>query len=192
MLSSHLVVSSFFMHCLVVTLLVYSSTRRITFLLVVSPFNSSCNDLVHCSWDLRDLGTTTKQFNMGAVDELKECLRASVEMLLDKLNDRLHEDMDGVDYLCVQLDRIQNLVERASGLYDIPLEIVDILRSAQDSLRSLATGKKESWVFNSTGCRGRPSFHIPQDMLQLYLDYQFSLAKIGQILVYFCKTIQVI
>ena len=65
------------------------------------------------------------------IDELKECLRASVEMLLDKLNDRLHEDMDGVDYLCVQLVRIQNLVERASGLYDIPLEIVDILRSAQ-------------------------------------------------------------
>ena len=68
------------------------------------------------------------------MDELTECLRASVEMLLDKLNDRLHEDMDGVDYLCVQLDRIQNLVERASGLYDISLEIVDILRSAQDSL----------------------------------------------------------
>ena len=40
------------------------------------------------------------------MDELKECLRASVEMLLDKLNDRLHEDMDGVDYLCIQLDRI--------------------------------------------------------------------------------------
>ena len=62
------------------------------------------------------------------MDELKECLRASVEMLLDKLNDRLHEDMDGVDYLCVQLDRIQNLIERASGLYDIPSEIVDILQ----------------------------------------------------------------
>ena len=185
--------SSFLTYCLVVPLLVYSSTRRITFQLVVSPFNSSCNDLVHCSWDLRDLGTTTKQSNMAAVepvDELKECLRASVEMLLDKLNDRLHEDMDGVDYLCVQLDRIKNLVERASGLYDIPLEIVDILRSAQDSLRSLATGKKESWVFNSTGCRGRPSFHIPQDMLQLYLDDQFSLAKIGQIFGVSSKTIQ--
>ena len=157
MLSSHLVVSSFLTYCLVVPLLVYCSTHRITFQLVVSPFNSSCNDLVHCSWDLRDLGTTTKQSNVAAVepvDELKECLRASVEMLLGKLNDRLHEDMDGVDYLCVQLDGIQNLVERASGLYDIPLEIVDILRSTQDSLRSLATGKKESWVFNSTGCRG--------------------------------------
>ena len=162
----------------------------------MSPFNSSCNDLVHCSWKKRgpkDLGTTIEQSNMAAVepmDELKEFLRASVEMLLDKLNDRLHEDMDGVDYLCVQLDRIQNLVERASGLYDIPLEIVDILKSAQDSLRSLATGKKESWVFNSTGCRGRPSFHIPQDMLQLYLHYQFSLAKIGQIFGVSSKTIQ--
>ena len=35
------------------------------------------------------------------MDELKECLRASVEMLPDKLNDRLHDDMDAVDYLCV-------------------------------------------------------------------------------------------
>ena len=67
-------------------------------------------------------------------------------MLLDKLNDRLHEDIDGVDYLCIQLDRIQNLVERASGLYDILLEIVDILRSAQDSLRSLVTGKSLGYL----------------------------------------------
>ena len=115
--------SSFLTYCLVVPLLVYSSTRRITFQLVMSPFNSSCRlstlrATISCTvlgkrGDLRDLGTTTEQSNMAAVepmDELKECLRASVEMLLDKLNDRLHEDMDGVDYLCVQLDRIQNLV----------------------------------------------------------------------------------
>ena len=41
-LLSHLVVSSFLTYCLVVPLLVYSSTRRITFQLVVLPFNSSC------------------------------------------------------------------------------------------------------------------------------------------------------
>ena len=37
------------------------------------------------------------------VDELKECLRVSIEVLLNglKINDRLHEDMDCVDYLCV-------------------------------------------------------------------------------------------
>ena len=68
--------------------------------------------------------------------------------------------------------------------------VIHRLRSAQDSLRSLATAKKESWVFKSTGCRGRPFFHIPQDMLQLYLDYQFSLAKIGQIFGVSSKTIQ--
>ena len=108
----------------------YLSTRHVAFQLFVQRSRLSCTVLGKRG-DLRDLGTTTEQSNMAAVepmDELKECLRASVEMLLDKLNDRLHEDMDGVDYLCVQLDRIQNLVERASGLYDIPLEIVDILR----------------------------------------------------------------
>ena len=68
--------------------------------------------------------------------------------------------------------------------------VIHRLRNAQDSLRSLATAKKESWVFKSTGCRGRPFFHIPQDMLQLYLDYQFSLAKIGQIFGVSSKTIQ--
>ena len=30
------------------------------------------------------------------VDELKECLRASVEMLLDKQNDRLHEEINTI------------------------------------------------------------------------------------------------
>ena len=65
---------------------------------------------------------------IDAIDELKECLRVSIEMLLDRLNDRLHEDMDGIDYLCVQLDRIQSLVERASALYYIPLEVAEILK----------------------------------------------------------------
>ena len=70
------------------------------------------------------------------------------------------------------------------------LEIADIVRSAQVSLRSLADGKKETHLFNSTGCRGRPSVDIPHDMLQLYLDFQFSLTKIGQIFGVLGKTIQ--
>ena len=74
------------------------------------------------------------------IEEFKECIRVSIRILLDRLSDRLHEDMDGLDYLCVQMDRIQNLVKRASGLHDIPIEIADILRSVQVSLRSLATG----------------------------------------------------
>ena len=65
--SSRHLVSSFMIYCLVVPLLVYSSTRRITFELVMSPFNSSCNDLGKRG-DLRDLGTTTEQSNMAAIE----------------------------------------------------------------------------------------------------------------------------
>lgn len=64
-----------------------------------------------------------------------------------------------------ELGRIQN---------NFPLETADILRIAQDSLRSLANGKGKTR-------RGRPSVDIPHDMLQLYSDFQFSLKKIGQI-----------
>ena len=88
------------------------------------------------------------------------------------------------------MDRIQNLVERASGVHDIPIEIADILRSVQISLRSLATGKEEILLFHSTSCHGRPSVHTPQDMLQLYLDFQFSSSKIAQIFGVSSKTIQ--
>lgn len=174
-LLSRLVVVFTCVHC--------SSTRRVHRQLDALFLKRGCLDTI-----LSNIATNLAAFE--AIDELKECLRVSIEVLLDRLNDRLHEDMDGVDYLCVQLDRIQNLVERASGLYNFPLEIADILRSAQVSLRSLADGKEETRLFNSTGCRGRPSVDIPHDMLQLYLDFQFSLTKIGQIFGVSGKTIQ--
>ena len=127
---------------------------------------------------------------MAALEELKDCLRMSIENVLDRLNDRLHEDMDGIDYLCAQVDRIQNLAQRASALYNVPTEVVDILRGAHDSLKSLATGNEDISLFTSTGCRGRPAVHIPEDLLQLYLDYQFPFAKIGEIFGVSSKTIQ--
>ena len=55
--------------------------------------------------------------------------------------------------------------------------------STQDSLLSYKIiseqRKGETRVFNSTGCRRRPSVYIPHDMLLLHLDLQFSLKKIG-------------
>jgi len=127
---------------------------------------------------------------IDSIDELKECLRVSIEMLLNGLNDRLHEDMDGIDYLCAQLDRIQSLVERASTLYSGVLHSIGSLKRAQNSLKSLATGKEGISLFASTGCRGRPSLYIPEELLQLYLDYQFSMTKIGEIFGFSSKTIQ--
>lgn len=76
------------------------------------------------------------------------------------------------------------------ALYNIPMVMVDILRGAHDSLKSLATGNKDISLFTSTGCRGRSAVHIPEHLLQLYLDYQFPLAKIGEIFGMSSKTIQ--
>ena len=92
----------------------------------------------------------------------------------------------------VQLDRIQNLAERASALYNLPMamDIVNSLSKAQESLRSLERGNEHISVFVSTGCRGRPSIHIPKDLMQLYIDYHFPLTKIGQIFGVSSKTIQ--
>ena len=117
------------------------------------------------------------------VSELKKCLRFSIEMVQNRLKDRIHDDMDGIDYLCVQLDIIKNLAERASAQYNLlmAMDIVNSLRKAQESLRSLERGNEHISVFVSTGCRGRPFIHIPKDLVQLYIDYHFPLTKIGQI-----------
>ena len=46
----------------------------------------------------RDLGTTTENprwpLQNLSKSLIKECLRVSIRILLDRLNDRLHEDMD--------------------------------------------------------------------------------------------------
>lgn len=97
-------------HCLA-----YFSTRRVvvsTRRLVLSSFcfmstvNSLCRPSTRRVQVLRrfffkrgDLGTTVKQYGCREpIDELKECLRVSIEALLDRLSDRVHEDMDGVDF----------------------------------------------------------------------------------------------
>ena len=96
-LLSRLVVVFTCVHC--------SSTRRVDRQLDALLLKRGCLDTI-----LSNIATNLAAFE--AIDELKECLRVSIEALLDRLNDRLQEDMDGVDYLCVpagvQLDRTQN------------------------------------------------------------------------------------
>ena len=72
--------------------------------------------------------TEIEEHALDPVAELKECLCFSIENVLAHLNERIHEDVDGIDYLCVQLAGIENLVERASDLYDISDGIVHSLR----------------------------------------------------------------
>ena len=41
------------------------------------------------------------QYSVVPFDALKECLPVSIKVLIDRLNDTLHEAMNGADYLCV-------------------------------------------------------------------------------------------
>ncbi|CAB4012840.1 hypothetical protein AC249_AIPGENE23002 [Paramuricea clavata] len=124
------------------------------------------------------------------VAELKECLYFSIENVKNKLNERIHEDVDGIDYICVQLARIENLVERASALYNIPNDIANSLRIAQEKLKFVGGENEQTSIFIHSGCRGRPSVYIPKELLQLYLDYRFTFKKIGEIFGVASKTIQ--
>ena len=124
------------------------------------------------------------------VAELKECLYLSIENVKNRLNERIIEDVDGIDYICVQLARIEHLVERASGLFNIPIDIANSIRIAQEKLKSIGGEKEQTSIFVKSGCRGRPSVHIPQELLQLYLDYRFTFKKVGEIFGVSSKTIQ--
>ena len=68
--------------------------------------NNICPDVVLMSL------TEIEEHALDPVAELKECLCFSIENVLARLNERIHEDVDGINYLCVQLARIENLVER--------------------------------------------------------------------------------
>ena len=97
-------------HCLACfsTRRVVVSTRRLVLssFCFMSTVNSLCRPSTRRVQVLRrfffkrgDLGTTVKQYGCREpIDELKECLRVSIEALLDRLSDRVHEDMDAVDF----------------------------------------------------------------------------------------------
>ena len=90
--------------------------------------------------------TEVDEHTPDPVAELKECLCFSIENVLVRLDERIHEDVDGIDYLCAQLARIENLVERASDLYEIPNahSIAHCLRLAQEKLKSLGGGNERT------------------------------------------------
>ena len=70
------------------------------------------------------------------VDELKECLRASVEMLLDKLNDRLHEDMDYISTLA-RRHSLSSSTGSTAAILDCLVVVPRSLRSKEQCTRSL-------------------------------------------------------
>eukprot|EP00794_Sanderia_malayensis_P002010 gene2010-2287_t len=113
--------------------------------------------------------------------EVKECISGCIQAVISRIDDRLWEDSDGLDYLIVQLDRVLSLVQQCVHFYGIPPEIETCLLRARQYMQEYADRKDEvkprGNTFQTTGCRGRPKINIAEDQLQLYLDYRADILK---------------
>jgi len=56
-------------------------------------------------------------------DEVWYSLCDRIEDLINPINQQLLEDEDGMDYLCLNIDRVSGLIANASILFEIPQEV---------------------------------------------------------------------
>ncbi|XP_028400508.1 uncharacterized protein LOC114523698 isoform X2 [Dendronephthya gigantea] len=85
-----------------------------------------------------------------------------------------------VDWLCAILTRFGNNLENIEHL------LLPRIREAQTILATidddLYTGNNHVPTLLQTNSRGRPSFHIPCEQMELFLDYGFKASEMAKIL----------
>ncbi|PFX27789.1 hypothetical protein AWC38_SpisGene7463 [Stylophora pistillata] len=69
--------------------------------------------------------------------------------------------------------------------FDIPVNsVIEKLRYAQNIIvqldKDVYSGNKPEKVYS--GCKGRPSFNIPKEQLEMFLEYNFSVPQIAEML----------
>ena len=126
-----------------------------------------------------------------SLDDLKASLRDGVQHLIARLSEEILADEDGIDYLCTHIDRLLNLLTRASTLFFIPVDLISLLVRARQAIneRTSKSANGDSVPLLYTGCKGRPAIAISREQLELYLDYGFTAVKIAQLFSVSVKTI---
>ena len=85
-----------------------------------------------------------------------------------------------VDWLCSILTRFGNNLENMED------SILSYIREAQSILAvlddDLYTGTNHVTPLLQTNSRGRPSFHIPREQIELFVDYEFKASEMAKIL----------
>ena len=115
-------------------------------------------------------------------DQLKRYLRQSVQLLLSRVNDRFHQS-ENIGYLIVHLDRVLYILARASSLFNIPLQLECLLQRVHQMF-VVVCGDDNSLqrrLFKFTGCRGRPSIDIPKELLEQYVENDFTAEQIARL-----------
>ena len=130
------------------------------------------------------------------MDLSKSYLRHSIEFVLSRVNDRFHESDNGIGYLITHLDRVLYILARASSLFNIPPQLECLLQRAQQVLVVLGgsdmynLSQRRLQLFRFTGCRGRPSIDIPRELLEQYLENNFTPEQIARLFCVSTKTIR--
>lgn len=95
---------------------------------------------------------------------------------------------DQLDSVKFRLDWFLGVLSRytqAKPDVDIPVNsVIEKLRYAQNIIvqldKDVYSGYKPEKVYS--GCKGRPSFDIPKDQLEMFLEYNFSVPQIAEML----------
>lgn len=115
------------------------------------------------------------------------------------MNDCFHESDNGIGYLVTHLGRIFYILARASSLFNIPPQLEWLLQRVHQNLIMLvALGGSDMYnlsqrrlqLFRFTGCRGRPSIDIPRELLEQYLENNFTPEQIARLFCVSTKTIR--
>lgn len=126
------------------------------------------------------------------MDSLKSYLRHSIEFVLNRLNEQFHDSENGTGYLVTHLDRVLYILARASSLFNIPTQLECLLQRAHEMVVVLGGDNNSSQrrLFKFTGCRGRPSIDIPRELLEQYLENNFTPEQIARLFCVSSKTIR--
>ena len=118
-----------------------------------------------------------------SLDDLKASLRDGVQRIIARLSEEILADEDGIDYLCTHIDRLLNLLTRASTLFFIPTDLISLLFRARQAINESTSksAKGDMVPLLYTGSKGRPAIAISREQLELYLDYGFTAVKIAQL-----------
>ena len=87
------------------------------------------------------------------------------------------------------MERIIYLVNAAEVSFNILSQLVASLNNAQELLLNNEPETQEK-IFKKTSCRGRPEVIIPNEQLELYVEYGFSNVQISNFFSVSPKSIQ--
>ena len=110
------------------------------------------------------------------MDSFKSYLCHSIEFVLNRLNDRFHES-DGIRYLVTHIEFcIFYLVHRPCLTLPTSWSVrcKELIKCGDDN-------SLQRRLFRFSGCRARPSINIPRELLEQYLENNFTPEQIARL-----------